>query len=115
MGVDRIARLSEEMKKEISLIIQNEIKDPRVPLLTSVTHVDLARDLRYAKVHISVYGEKEQKEKCIEGLTSAAGYIRREVGGRIKMRYTPELIFLIDESIEYGLNISRMIKEMNKE
>lgn len=115
MGVDRIARLSEEMRKEISLIIQNEIKDPRVPLLTSVTHVDVTRDLRYAKAYISVYGEKEQKEKCIEGLKSAAGYIRREVGGRIKMRYTPELIFQIDDSIEHGLNISRMIKEMKKE
>lgn len=115
MANNRTSRLSEEIKKEISLIIQNELKDPRIPMLTSVIHVDVTKDLRYAKAYISVYGDEEQGKKCIEGLNSAAGFIRREIGSRIKLRYTPEIIFEIDNSIEYGINISKIIKEMNKE
>jgi ribosome-binding factor A len=115
MSIDRTMRLSEEMRKVISGIIQNEIKDPRIPMLTSVTKVDVTKDLRYAKIFISVLGNDEQKSKCIEGLKSAAGYIRKETGSRIKMRYTPELIFEIDNSIEYGLHISEILKEVKKQ
>lgn len=114
MGVDRISRLSEEVRKELSYIIQNELKDPRIPMLTSITRVEITRDLRYAKVFVSVFGDEEQKIKCIEGLKSAAGFIRKEIGSRVNIRYTPEMIFEIDNSIEYGLNISKKIKEMNK-
>lgn len=114
MSFNRTSRLSEEIRKIISSIIQNDIKDPRVPMLTSVTHVDVTRDLRYAKVFISVFGTDEQKESCIEGLRSASGYIRKEVGSKIKVRYIPEMIFEIDKSIEYGLNISKKLNEINK-
>lgn len=115
MSVDRTSKLSEQMKKEISNIIQNEIKDPRIPMLTSVINVEVTKDLRYAKVFISVFGDDDKKVKCIEGLKSAAGYIRKEVGNRMKIRYIPEMLFELDKSIEYGLHIDRVLKEMNKE
>jgi ribosome-binding factor A len=103
------------MRKEISSIIQNEIKDPRIPMLTSVVNVEVTKDLRYAKVFISVFGDDDKKAMCIEGLKSAAGYIRKEVGSRMKIRYTPEMLFELDKSIEYGLHIDRVLKEMNKQ
>lgn len=114
MSVDRLSKLSEQIKKEISSIIQNGIKDPRVPLLTSVVAVEVTRDLRYAKVFISVFGDDDKKSGCIEGLKSAAGYIRKEVGSRMNIRYIPELVFELDRSIEYGMHIDKVIKEMKK-
>lgn len=114
MSVDRLSKLSEQIKKEISNIIQNDIKDPRVPILTSIIHIDVTKDLRYAKVYVSIFGDEEKKVKCIEGLKSAAGYIRKEVGSRMNIRYIPELIFEIDRSIDYGMHIDKVIKEMKK-
>jgi ribosome-binding factor A len=114
MSVDRLSKLSEQIKKEISNIIQNDIKDPRVPILTSIMQVDITKDLRYAKVYVSIFGDEEKKIKCIEGLKSASGYIRKEVGSRMNIRYIPELLFEIDRSIEYGMHIDKVIKEMNK-
>lgn len=113
MGFTRNSRLSEEIKKTISNVIQNELKDPRIPMLTSVTNVDVTKDLKYAKVFISVYGNDEQKAKCIEGLKSSAGFIRKEIGSSIKMRHIPELVFELDNSIEYGLHISKILNEIN--
>lgn len=115
MGVARTVRLNEEIKRIISGIIQNDLKDPRIPIITSVTKVEVTKDLRYAKVYISVLGDDEEKEKCIEGLKSAAGYIRKEVGSKIKTYYTPEMVFVLDNSIEKGIEISKIISEMNKE
>lgn len=115
MSVDRKSRLSEEMKRIIGGIIQNELKDPRIPMLTSVTGVEVTRDLRYAKVYVSVFGNDEEKAKCIEGLKSAAGFIRKEVGTHIKIRYIPEPVFVLDDSIEHGLHISELLREVNKE
>ncbi|MCX7883924.1 MAG: 30S ribosome-binding factor RbfA [Caloramator sp.] len=113
MGFDRTSRLSEEIKKIVSNIIQNELKDPRIPMLTSITHVDVTKDLRYAKIYISVLGDTDKKEKCIEGLKSASGYIRKEVGNKLKARYIPEMVFEIDKSIEHGMHISNILKEIN--
>lgn len=115
MGFDRTSRLAEEIKKIVSNIIQNELKDPRVPMLTSVTHVDVTRDLRYAKIYISVFGDEEQKEKCIEGLKNASGYIRKTVGNSLKIRYVPEMNFELDKSIEHGLHISHLLDEIKKQ
>ncbi|SEF45792.1 ribosome-binding factor A [Caloramator fervidus] len=114
MAVERISRLSEEIKRIIGDLIQNELKDPRIPMLTSITEVEVTKDLRYAKVYVSVFGTEEEKEKCLEGLRSAAGFIRREVGKRIKARYTPEILFELDRSIEYGIHISKVLQEMKK-
>jgi ribosome-binding factor A len=111
MKMDRTNRISEEMKKEVSSIIQNGLKDPRLPKMISVTEADVTRDLRYAKIFISVLGSEEEKKNAIEGLKSAAGFIRREVGHRLQLRYTPELIFELDNSIERGVYISKLIHD----
>lgn len=113
--VDRINRISEEMKKEVSVIIQNELKDPRLPKLISITHINVTKDLRYAKVFISVLGSEDEKKNAISALKSAAGFIRREVGQRMQIRYTPELHFELDASIEHGVYISGLINKTVKE
>ena len=112
--VDRIVRISEEVKREVSNIIQGELKDPRLPKLISVTSVNVTRDLRYAKVYISILGKDEEKKAALEGLKNAAGFIRYEIGKRIKLRYTPEFIFELDNSIEHGVYINKLINEVVK-
>lgn len=109
--MDRTNRISEEMKKEISAIIQNELKDPRLPKMISVVSAEVTKDLRYAKVFISVLGDETDKKNAIEGLKSAAGYIRREAAHRLQLRYAPELLFELDNSIERGAYISKLINE----
>ena len=113
--VDRTSRISEEMKKEISDIIHNEIKDPRLPKLISVMSVNVTKDLRYAKVYVSILGDDEEKRNAIRGLKSAAGYIRREVGRRMQIRFTPEIQFELDNSIEQGIYITKLIEDTIKD
>lgn len=109
--MDRTDRISEEIKKELSHIIRENIKDPRLPDFVSITAVRVTRDLRYAKVYVSIYGDEEKKKDAIAALTHAAGFIRREIGQRISLRYTPEILFKLDESIEHGMHISKLIEE----
>jgi len=106
----RIDRISEEVKKELSAIIR-ELKDPRIPQMTSVVRVEVTNDLRYAKAYISILGTAEEQAAALAGLQSAAGFIRREIGGRIDLRYTPEFKFVLDTSIEYGARINEILKE----
>ncbi len=108
---DRTNRIAEEMKKEISNIIQNDIKDPRLPKLVSIMAVEVTRDLRYAKVFVSILGSEDEKKEALKGLKSAAGFIRREVGHRMQIRYSPELLFEIDSSIERGVYMSKLIND----
>lgn len=115
MGVERANRISEEIKRELSDIIMHELKDPRITGMISIVNLKVTRDLRYAKVYISIYGSDEDKKNAIEGLRNAAGFLRKEIGHRIQLRYTPELIFEIDDSIERGIYISGLIKKLNKE
>ncbi len=112
--IDRTNRISEEMKKEISDIIMNELKDPRLTKLISVLSVNVTKDLRYAKVFVSVLGSDEEKKNAVDGLKSAAGFIRREVGHRIQLRYTPELQFELDNSIEHGVYMTKLINDTVK-
>lgn len=109
--MDRTGRISEEMKKEVSAIIQNGLKDPRLPKMVSVMSADVTKDLRYARIYISVLGSEEDKKNALEGLKSAAGFIRREVGHRLQLRYTPELLFELDNSIERGVYITKLIND----
>ena len=109
--MDRTDRISEEVKKELSDIIQNHIKDPRLPPFCSVTGLRVTKDLKHAKVFISVLGDEEKKKGALAALMSAAGFIRREVGQRMTLRTTPEFHFHIDDSIEQGIYISKLIKE----
>lgn len=109
--MDRTDRISEEIKKELSDMIRNQIKDPRLPEFVSVTAVRVSKDLKYAKVYISVLGDEEKKKGAIAALSSAAGFIRHEIGQRINIRYTPEFSFHLDNSIERGMYVSRLIDE----
>ncbi|MDU1598555.1 30S ribosome-binding factor RbfA [Peptostreptococcus anaerobius] len=113
MASNRIRRISEEVKKAISVMLINGIKDPRITSMISVTDVEVTNDLRYAFVYISLLGG--DKEESLEGLNSARGYIRREVGRQVKLRYAPEIIFKIDDSIERGMYMDELIKSVNKD
>lgn len=112
MAKRRTIRLSGEMKRVISEIIRNEVKDPRISELMSVTDVQVAEDLKYAKVYISVYGDIKP---TLEALQSAKGFIRSKIGSKIKMRIIPELIFEQDDSIEKGIYMSTLINKVIKE
>lgn len=115
MGSKRLGRISEEIKKIVSGLIANQLKDPRISPLTSITEVEVTNDLRYAKIYISVLGDDEERENTLEGLRSASKFIRKEIGNNIKIRYTPEPLFYIDKSIEKGVYISQLIEKIKKE
>lgn len=118
MGItmaDRITRISEEVKKEISNIIQNELKDPRLPSLVSIITCEVTKDLGHAKVFVSVLGNEEEKKNAIKALKSAAGFIRRELGHRVKLRAVPEIHFELDTSIEHGMYINKLLDEAKKQ
>ena len=102
-------RINGEVQRELSSIIRNEIKDPRIAMMTSVTGAAVAPDLKTCKVYISVLGEEKAKADTLSGLRSAEGYIRRMLSKNLNLRNTPELTFVLDESIEYGVNMSKLI------
>jgi len=114
MGYPRSKRISEEIKKIVSNLIMYDINDPRIPSLTSVTHVDTTRDLRFTYIYISVLDSKAKKSDVLDGLNSAKGFVRREIGKVLTLHYTPEPIFKMDESIENGIYISKLIDDVNK-
>lgn len=105
-------RINGEVQKELSVIIRDEIKDPRISPWTSVVDVQVAPDLKTCKVWISVLGSEEDRVETGKGLKSAAPYIRRELAHRLNLRNTPEITFVMDQSIEYGVNMTHMIDEV---
>ncbi|MBQ2800451.1 MAG: 30S ribosome-binding factor RbfA [Lachnospiraceae bacterium] len=107
-------RINGEVLKELSNIIRNEIKDPRIHPMTSVVSVEVAPDLKSAKAYISVLGDEEAKSNTIKGLKSAAGVIRSKLARSINLRNTPEITFILDQSIEYGVNMAKLIDDVNK-
>ena len=109
----RAKRVGELIKQEISQLLQRGLKDPRVGFVT-VTDVDVTGDLRNATVYVSVFGNEKQKRDSMEGLEAATGFIRREVGKYLRLRYTPELAFKFDESIEYGAHINTVLNEIKR-
>lgn len=106
----RIDRISEEVRRELDAIIREEINDPRVDGTWSITRAEVTGDLRYAKVHISVL-EEDRREKLLEALKNAKGYLRRALGKRMIIRSAPELIFVEDKNIEYGVHIAKVLAE----
>lgn len=114
MAKYRSGRINEEMKKEISNIIQNDIKDPRLSAMISVTKVDVTKDLRYAKVYVSIFGKDEEKQESLNALKSSSGFIRREIGHRINLRCTPEILIEVDNSIEYGMHIDKLLNSIKE-
>ena len=111
MSQMRIGRINEEIQKEISALIRT-LKDPRVQdAMISVTTVDTTGDLRYSKIYISVL-QKEKSKDVIKGLKSAGGYLRREIGNKLKLRYTPELVFVEDDSITQGAKMYALLSSL---
>ena len=108
-------RVNAEVQRELSNILRAGIKDPRVAPMTSVVAVEVAPDLKTCKAYISVLGDEKPQQDTIRGLQSAEGYIRRELARTINMRNTPEIRFIVDQSIEYGVNISKKIDEVTRD
>ena len=106
-------RINSEVQREMSQIIREEIKDPRVHPMTSVMAVEVTPDLKFAKIFVSVLGSEEEKEKTMEGLKKSASFARGQLARRMNLRNTPELTFILDNSIEYGVTMSKRIDEVN--
>jgi len=110
----RAQRLAEQIKKELADLFQKEVKDPRIGFAT-VTAVEVSGDLQQAKVYISILGNEEQKQETMVGLEKAKGFIRSEIGKRLSLRHTPEVIFKLDESIEQGARIAQILRQLQEE
>lgn len=108
-------RINEQVMRELSRIISREIKDPRINPMTSVVDVEVTPDLKYCKVYISVLGNADSVKSTYEGLISATSYIRRELAHSVNLRNTPEITFIMDQSIEYGVTMSKKIDDVNKD
>lgn len=110
----RIEKLQELIKQEMSKMLLKELKDPRIGFVT-VTDVEMTGDLREAKIYVSVMGGEEQVKSSLEGLNSALGFIRREIGHRIRLRFTPEISFALDTSLDYGDHIQKLLLQVEGE
>ena len=111
----KLTRISNEVRRELSNRIRTEIKDPRIAPLTSVVAAEVAPDLKTCKAYISVLGDDKACQETMEGLRSAEGYIRSQLARSVNLRNTPEIKFILDKSIEYGVNMSKLIEEVNAE
>ncbi|MEH1894532.1 MAG: 30S ribosome-binding factor RbfA [Nostoc sp.] len=112
----RVSRVAELIKREVSQMLLNGIKDDRVGTgMVSVTDVDVSGDLQHAKIYVSIYGTDEAKVETMAGLKSATGYVRSELGARVRLRRTPEVIFLEDRSIERGNKVLALLSQLNHE
>ena len=112
---NRMTRVNDEITKELGNIIRGELKDPRIGVMTSVLRVETTQDLKYCKIFISVLGNDEEKKEVMKGLKSASGYIRHLLAERINLRITPELMFRLDDSVEYGIKMSKLIEQISNE
>ena len=110
----RVEKLQELIKQEMSKMLLKEIKDPRIGFVT-VTGVEMTGDLREAKIYVSIMGNEEQIQSSLEGLQSALGFVRREIGKRIRLRFTPEISFALDKSLDYGEHIQKLLLKIEKE
>jgi ribosome-binding factor A len=108
----RSARLGELILAEISALVRREVKDPRVGFVT-FTRVEMSDDLRHAKVFVSGMGAEPEKARTLQGLSSATGYIRRHLGRALHLRYTPQISFLLDDSLEHGAKIAQLLRQLH--
>ncbi len=114
MAAHRMERIKEEVRRELSAILR-ELKDPRIHTMTSVVAVDVTKDLKYAKAHISVMGTEQEKQDTLAALKCASGFIRREISSRLDLRITPEFTFVLDTSIDYGMHINELLHKLHEE
>ncbi len=110
----RASRVGEQIKKEVSQIIQSELKDPRFTGFLSVTDVEVTRDLGFARIYVSIYGSESEKQLTLKALESALGFVRSEIGKRIRLRHVPEISFHLDQSIEYGAHITEILNDLKE-
>ena len=115
MRQNRAARVGDEIQKVISQLLLTEVKDPRIPMMTSVMEVRMSSDLTHATVFLSVYGSQQEKRECMEAVNRASGFIRSQIAKRINLRVAPELHFKLDESIEKGMDLMNLIDRTIKE
>jgi ribosome-binding factor A len=115
MKTQRLARVNEEIMKETANILRTEIRDPRIDLMVSVTKADTTNDLKICKVYVSVLGDEQKKKEVLKGLKSSGGFIRQLLARRLELRNTPELIFVLDDSIEYGMRMNKLISDIAKD
>lgn len=113
-GNTRLSRINDEILRELSQIIRTEVKDPRIGTMTSIIRVETTQDLKYCKVFVSVLGNDEEKDSVMKGLKNAGGFIRHLLAERLNLRYTPELTFKLDDSVEYAVRMSKLIDEVSK-
>lgn len=111
----RVERVNSLIQEEISKLLQREVRDPRLSSLISVTKVDTAPDLKHTRVYISILGGDAERQETLKVLTAAAGFFRRELGHSLKLRYTPEILFISDTSIERGDRITKLIDKFSSE
>ena len=114
MANNRMERVKEDIKRELASILR-EIKDPRLSPMTSVIAVEVTKDMKYAKVYVSVMGSEEEKASSLEALKNATGFIKREIGQRLSIRGVPHPTFVLDRSIDYGAHINELISKINKD
>lgn len=110
----RLGRINEELKKEISRVIRDDINDPKLTAMVSVTKVSVTNDLKYAKVYVSIFGNEKSIAESFGALKRSAGLIRREVGHRVKLRITPEILIELDESIKQGMHINSILADLKE-
>lgn len=113
MSKQRAQRVAERIKEEVSDILHLEIKDPGLVKMTSVTSVEVSRDLSFAKIYVSIFGNTEEQKNIIKILTKAASFVRLELGKRIRLRHVPEVEFRLDRSLEYGAHIDKVLRTLN--
>ncbi|MFL0268276.1 30S ribosome-binding factor RbfA [Candidatus Clostridium radicumherbarum] len=114
MAKYRSGRINEEIKRELSNIIRDDIKDPRLTAMVSVTKVDVTKDLRYAKVFVSIFGKEDEKKDTLAALKSSTGFMRKEIGQRVNLRHTPEVIIELDNTIEHGMHIDALLESIKE-
>jgi len=110
----RSERVQVQLKREISKILQEDLRDPRIGIVT-ITRIDLTPDIRHAKIYFSILGDDTKQASSVEGIQSAAGYIRKLIGERLNLRYTPELSFRLDKSIEYSIELEKTFERLKNE
>ena len=110
----RSEKVADLIQKEISQMLVKSVKDPRIGFIT-ITRVMVSEDCRFARVYYSVTGTQAQRESCMRGLESAKGYVRKELGRRLRLRYTPEIVFQFDPSIEYAIHMEEIIRDIHRE
>ncbi len=114
MSYQRIDRISEQVRREVDCIIREDLSDPRIQGTYSVTRADVTRDLRYAKIYVSIL-EEENRKPMMAALKKAAGFVRHQLGEQMIIRYAPEILFELDNNIEYGIHIASVLKQVQAE